>query len=305
MPQIIAANPFRCRMWDFHDRLDHLIIEESCRAEIDSFIKHGQLVAALGRPLHGDPDYDIELIFGARRLFVARHLNTGLVTELREMSDQAALVAMDIENRHRLDISPYERGLSLARCLRAGYFASQNELAAALRISQSQVSRLLQLARLPSGIVNAFGNPLEIREGWGHDLMELLEDPHRRLPTIARARVLAASSPRPCALHVYQQLVCASIRGRKIKPNTRDDVIIDTDGTPLFRIRRQAKSIALLLPIEKTSAATLDAICDAVRNVLRKDRHGPQYEARRHISAGPGIEQHPSTVDDRTAAHTM
>lgn len=305
MPQIVAANPFRCRMWDFHDRLDHLIMEESCRAEIDSFLKHGQLVAALGRPLHGDPDYDIELVFGARRLFVARHLNTSLVTELRAMSDQAALVAMDIENRHRLDISPYERGLSLARCLRAGYFASQNELAAALRISQSQVSRLLQLARLPSVIVNAFGNPLEIREGWGHDLMEVLEDSHRRLATIARARALAACRPRPCALHVYQQLVCAAIRGRRIKPQTRDEVIIDTDGTPLFRIRRQAKSIALLLPIEKTSAAALEAVREAVRNVLRKNTHALEHEIPRHTRAGSGIDQSSPNADDGAVAHTM
>jgi ParB-like chromosome segregation protein Spo0J len=67
-------------------------------------------VPALGRPLHGDLEFDVEIIYGARRLFVARHLNMPLQVELREMSDREALVAMDIENRLRTDISPYERG---------------------------------------------------------------------------------------------------------------------------------------------------------------------------------------------------
>jgi hypothetical protein len=70
MPSIIAMNPFRCRMWEFHDRLETHINERTCRAEIASFSKHGQIVAVLGRSLHGDKSYDVELITGARRLFV-------------------------------------------------------------------------------------------------------------------------------------------------------------------------------------------------------------------------------------------
>jgi ParB family chromosome partitioning protein len=286
VPQYVSANPFRCRMWDLHDRLDHLIDEETCRAEIDSFLKHGQLVAVLGRRLHGDPDHDVELIFGARRLFVARHLNIPLLVELREVSDRAALVAMDIENRQRQDISPYERGLSFARCLRSGHFKSQGDLGAALRISQSQVSRLLKLARLPSVVVDAFSSPLEIREGWGHDLAEVLDDPQKRHTTIARARALAATSPRASALEVYQELLSAGARGRKISTRVHDEVVIDDDGAPLFRIRRQAKTIALLLPIDKTSAATLDEIRDAVQAVLTKAaRHAGKADARASATA--------------------
>ena len=71
--QIVSVNPFRCRMWDLHDRLEHLIVEDNCREEISSVSRHGQQVAALGRRLRGDPDHDVELICGARRLFVARH----------------------------------------------------------------------------------------------------------------------------------------------------------------------------------------------------------------------------------------
>jgi ParB family chromosome partitioning protein len=275
MAQIVSMNPFRCRMWDLHDRLEHLIVEDNCRAEISSFSKHGQLVAAIGRPLHGDPDHDMELICGARRLFIARHLNVPLLIDVREMTDRAAVITMDIENRQRQDVSPYERSLSFARCLRARFFESQDDLARALKISQSQVSRLLTLARLPSVVVSAFSNPLEIREGWGPDLAAALDDVRKREATIARARTLASVSPKPAAVDVYQQLIAASVPGRTVRTKPHDEVVTDLDGTPLFRIRTQEKAIAVLLPREQISQETLEAVRDAVRDVLQRRNRQP------------------------------
>jgi ParB family chromosome partitioning protein len=275
MSQKVSANPLRCRVWDLHDRLEQLIAEETCRDEISSFAKHGQLIAALGRPLRGDPDYDIELICGARRLFVARHLNTQLLVDVREMSDQEAIIAMDMENRQRQDISPYERGLSFARCLRAGYFESQEHLAKAIKISQPQVSRLLALARLPSVVVNAFTNPAEIRETWGIDLAGALQDAGRRDATIARARAVASLTPRPPAVEVYQQLLSAAVKGRRIRTKPHDEVVTDIDGTPLFRIRLQDKAISVLLPREQISQETLNAVRDTVREVLQRRKRVP------------------------------
>ena len=274
MSEIVSVNPFRCKLWDLHDRIEHLISEDTCRAEISSFSEHGQLIPAVGRPLRGDPNYDVELICGARRLFVARHLNANLLVEVREMTDRAAVIARDIENRQRQDISPYERGLSFARCLHEGCFETQEDLAKALKISQSQVSRLLTLARLPSVVVNAFGNPLEIREGWGTELMAALQDKNERDATFARARSLARLSPRPSAIEVYQQLVAAPVAGRKVRSTLHDEVVTDVDGSPLFRIRTREKAIAVLLPRDEVSQETLSAVRDAVRKVLRrKDGH--------------------------------
>jgi ParB family transcriptional regulator, chromosome partitioning protein len=279
MSQIASVNPFRCRLWDLHDRLDNLVTEDTCREEIASFAKHGQLIPALGRRLHGDPDHDIELICGARRLFVARHLNVQLLVDLREMSDHEAIIAMDIENRQRKDISPYERGMSFARFLRGGHFESQEHLAKAIKISQPQVSRLLALARLPSVVINAFGSPAEIRETWGLDLAAALRDPSRRGATIARARALSSVTPRPPAIQVYQQLICAAVNGRKIRMSSHDEVVTDLDGTPLFRIRQQEKTISMLLPRNRVSREVLDAVRDTVREVLQRNTYHPRARA--------------------------
>jgi len=268
MKSIELMDPFRCRMWDLHDRLESDITEETCKAEIESFLKHGQLIPVLGRPLRGDHDHDIELIFGARRLFVARHLNKQLAVELREIGDREAIVAMDIENRQRTDISPYERGLGYARWLRAKHFDSQDDIARSLNVSASQVSRLLKLARLPSVIVNAFSGTADICENWGVELIEIWEDPQRRPAIAQQARAIGAVSPRPAAQDVYRELLASAVHGRKPKKRSHDEVVVDKSGAPLFRIRHQTKSIALLLPVEKVSAQCLERLRWAVADIL-------------------------------------
>jgi ParB family transcriptional regulator, chromosome partitioning protein len=266
---VVRINPFRCRMWALHDRLGDYITEESCRAEIESIARHGQLVPALGRALRDDRDFDVELIYGARRLFVAQHLNVPLQVELRELSDRQALVAMDIENRHRRDISAYERGVNYARWLRTKHFNSQDEIAHALKISTSQVSRLLKLAQLPAVIVNAFASPLEIREGWGIELSKAWQDPQLRLLVGQRARALVNQTPRPSSLEVYQKLIAPAGAGKKSRRPRRDMVVSGGNGTPLFRIRYQRATVAFLLPTTALSENSVNRIRQAVCDIMQ------------------------------------
>jgi ParB family chromosome partitioning protein len=265
---VVSVNPFRCKIWSMHDRMDDFLTEQSCAAEIESFTTHGQLVPALGRPVTGDPDFDVEIICGARRLFVARHLNTPLLVETRVMTDREAIIAMDIENRQRSDISAYERGVSFLRWLRAGQFASQEDLAKALNISPSVVSRLLKVGRLPAAVLDAFPAPTDICETWATSLSNALEDPERRRATLREARRIS-SSKRPPARNVYTRLLSASAEGRKPKAKVHDEVVKDADGQPLFRIRHQRDTIALLLPVDKVSANLLEDIRDRVADLLQ------------------------------------
>ena len=274
MQRVISVNPFRCQMWPLHDRIEHYITEETCRAEIESFTKHGQLVSVLGRELKDDPNYDIELIYGARRLFVARHLNKPLVVEVREISDREALIAMDIENRQRVDISSYERGMSYASWLRSAHFQSQDEIARALKISSSKVSRLLKLARLPSVVVDAFRSPAEICEGWGLDLMDALDDPQRRPAVLRKARELRAAEPRRCGRDVYRLLMTAPGLREKLKRRERTEVVKDLHGNPLFRLRQQTSAIAIVVPTSRMSARALEQIRLSIVRILQND--GPQ-----------------------------
>jgi ParB family transcriptional regulator, chromosome partitioning protein len=272
LPQVIVSvNPFRCRMWALHDRLEEQITEESCRAEIESILRHGQLVPALGRRLRGEPMHEVELIYGARRLFVARHLNVPLKIELRELSDREAIVAMDIENRQRQDISPYERGLSYARWLREGHFNSQDDIAAALRVSASHVSRLLKIARLPPIVVSAFDDVSQLCEAWALEIAAALEDPEKRPQTLKAAREIAQMTPRPAAREACRRLLAAPVTGRKPVAKNTQEVICDEKGKPLFRVRHERRSIALLLPVDRVSALTLKEVCGSVRTLMQRE----------------------------------
>lgn len=265
---VVSVSPFRCCMWPLHDRMEEHIDELSCRAEIESFLKDGQLVPALGRPLPPGSQCDYELIYGARRLFIARHLNKPILVEVRNVTDLEGIVAMDIENRHRRDISPYERGVSYMRWLRAGHFRSQEDLSRALKVSASQVSRLLKLAMLPSAVLSAFESPLDICESWALDLGAALEDPARRTLICHRARTLSAAEHRLPPKDVYRTLLSAAVKGRKVQPKSHDKVITSRDGKPLFRLRYQSRNVALLLSVDKVSARDLDQVVAAVSGVL-------------------------------------
>lgn len=71
---------------------------------------------------------------------------------------------------------------------------------------------------------------------------------------------------------VYRQLLASAARtapgNRKARPNVHDWVVEDEDGLPFFRIGHQQDSIALLLPVDRTSAMTLDAIQRAATIIL-------------------------------------
>jgi len=276
MSTVISMNPFECKMWEMHDRITTHITESSCRAEIESVRKHGQRMPVLGRPLKDDPHYKVELIYGARRLFVARHLNTPLLVELRQLSDVDAIVAMDIENRMRRDISPYERGLCYARWLREGYFKSQDDIARALHTSAPQVSRLLKLTRIPAVVVAAFQSPTDISESWGIEIAEGLDDPDRRSYIVRSARNIARQVPRPAAREVYRSLISASTERHRTKRSARDEVVTDASGKPLFRIRQQTNSIALLIRLSTLTSASLEDIRREVADILTRKMIPPR-----------------------------
>lgn len=264
---IVQIKACRCRMWALHDRLQDHILAESCKEEIKSFRAYGQLIPVLGRPVIGDPKLDAELIYGARRLYVARHLGKPISVDLREISDEEAIIAMDVENRQRSDISPYERGCSFADLIRQGYFRTQGELARALNISESSVSRYLTIARLPSVIVSAFRSPLDIKEDWGLRLSELLLDSDLRPKLIRVAREAQLVEERRSS-DVYRRLIsaCEKLSGARLR--ARDEVIFDSSGRAAFRIRQRSAHVAILLPVNKLSEAKLLEVKRAIQTIV-------------------------------------
>ena len=185
---ITELDPFECRVWASHDRPEEELTEASCRAEMEHIRRHGQAVPVIGRPVADDPNWKAEIICGARRLFIARQLKIPLRVELRQLTDHEAFAIMDGENRLRKDLSYYARGLSYASALRRKLFKSQRELARALGISVTQVTRCVMVAELPTIVIDAFPKSADIREGWGVMLHHVCRDDKLRAALMARAQ---------------------------------------------------------------------------------------------------------------------
>jgi ParB family chromosome partitioning protein len=223
----------------------------------------------LGRAVSDDPDYDIEIICGARRHAVARVLGRELLVEARPMSDAEAYVAMYEENLLREGDSPYVRGQILLRALRSGTYPSQEDLGRAFNLSHSSVSRLLMVAQLPSVVVGAFRSSTDIREGWGVELQRTWSDEAARPGMAARARALSGGRTVRTAREIYEVLMRPAARRR---PRLYRNVPVrGASGAVLFHEQDQLSRVIFIIPKSKLSSDCREALRQMMLRTLEGD----------------------------------
>lgn len=177
------VDPARCRPWRLHNRdLDHLS-EESCRDLIDSFLAaKKQRIPAVVRRVRDDPDCDYEIVAGVRRWWVVQwlrdhhHPEFDYLVTVQSLTDEEAFRVSDLENRARKDITDWERAQEYAKALREFYEGSQSQMAEHLNVSKSWLTRMLDVARLPQQVVDAFADRHDITVRIARDLKPLASD---------------------------------------------------------------------------------------------------------------------------------
>ena len=270
---IEQVEPADCTLWQLHQRSGEELSEDSCKELIASMQRHGQLHPALGRKPDGETGAGIELIYGGRRLFAAKRLGIKLLVDVRSLDDRAAIVEMELENRLRTDITPYERGMSYRHWLNAGVFASQSELAREIGVSEAQVSKLLRYAELPAAVVAAFDSVRSIREEWAVALAKLCGDPHRRPGLVRRAREFGRSEQPHSPEIVFRRLVSDdSLRGRATTEKG-DEVVRSSSGRPIYRIVVRSSTIHFILPRTSISEDLLRQLKCQVTTILEPAKH--------------------------------
>lgn len=263
-------SPFRCRVWALHSRPEERLTEEECKSLRESIATNGQHQPALGRPVSDDPDFDVEIICGARRHAVARSLGRDLLVEVRDLTDAEAFVAMYEENLLREGDSPYIRGQILLRALRTGTYTSQEHLGRAFNLSHSSASRLLTLAQLPSVIVAAFSSPNDIKEGWGVELHRLWSEISTKQALAARARSLIHKSPKPPAREVYETLISPPALLGKNRRYYRNVPIRGSSGAVLFYEQDQLTKFIYAIPKACLSPHQRELLRRSIVRVLEK-----------------------------------
>jgi ParB family transcriptional regulator, chromosome partitioning protein len=263
----VYVDPWRCRMWEMHDRASDLLTADVCRDVIRSFKEHGQMLPALGRRARNVPGIDVELIYGARRLYAAQHLNVKLAVDIVDIDDNEAIHRMYIENAHRSDLSPYERGMAFKRWLREGCFASQGDLAERVGVSVATVSRLLSFALLPAAIIEAFPDPRHIREEWAIQLARNCRDLQTRSQVASIARRIATSKSKQSPSSIFRQLMRAGSGERK--KLVHDHVVHDQPGGEvLMRVRETDHNVMFIVSSQMMTKATMADAIQYMRELL-------------------------------------
>jgi ParB/RepB/Spo0J family partition protein len=261
------VSPSKCSVWSLHVRSEENINAASCASLIRSIRKHGQRHPVLARMRRSANGSELELIYGARRLFAAQHLGIDLLVDVRDLDDRAAVIEMDIENRPREDISLYERGVNYGRWLRARYFKNQVELARELGVSEARVSRLLKYSELPTVVVAAFDSVRDIREEWAVRLANACRDPQGRRDILRRARERLESPRRGSAQFIFDSLMRGAGE-KRVKDRSRDEVIKSSSGRSLFRIAFHAKTLHVVLPRANVSETILEELTERITALL-------------------------------------
>ena len=111
---------------------------------------------------------------------------------------------MDRENRQRKDLRPYEVGAMYAKALDEGLFSSARKLAEEVGMDHSQLSKALNLARLPADILKAFESPLDLQYRWVFELVNAIQKNPKHVLSIAKR--IQMENPRTTSSEVFKQL---------------------------------------------------------------------------------------------------
>jgi ParB family chromosome partitioning protein len=160
-----------------------------------------------------------EIVFGQRRHQAALELGLDVLAMVDDLDDKSLFIEMDRENRQRKDLRPFEIGAMYNKALEAGLFSSARQLADEIGFDQSQLTKALNLAKLPADVTNAFISPLDLQYRWSTDLVAAIQkDPDF---VLARAKEIQALVPRPSSNEVFARLIA----GRGTVPHWSADPI--------------------------------------------------------------------------------
>lgn len=154
-----------------------------------------------------------EVVFGHRRLTACKQLGLPVLAMIMEMSDEELFALMDRENRERVDLTPYEQGEMWRKALDHELFPSARQLASSVGIAHTTVNQYLDVARLPSYLLELFPSPTEIQVRWAKALKDVLQtDPEAVADRAAKIKALGRAMP---SNKIFEMLIADGLPAKK------------------------------------------------------------------------------------------
>ncbi|CDO38819.1 ParB/RepB/Spo0J family partition protein [Novosphingobium sp. KN65.2] len=244
------VDPARCRMWVGHNREYAMLNEDRCSDLIESIKAQGkQEMPAIVRRVKDDPDFDYEVICGARRHWTITWLRAHnypdyrFLIDIRSLTDEEAFRLADIENRARDDITDLERARDYLRALDAYYEGRQKVMAERINVSESWLSRYLDLARLPAELMVAFARPQDLRIKHVTAIKPLLKPEDRKMRVFAEAARIAGDGAEGCEKKPVPDIIRALAlaadppkRSGSPKKSGKAETVHSNEGKPLLKV---------------------------------------------------------------------
>lgn len=277
----LLLDPARVRVWPGNARIYARLTEESCRELIDSLIAEGgQKVPAVVRRVTGDPDHDYEVVAGTRRHWCVSWLRAHSYPEMQFLAqaavldDEAAFRLADLENRARRDISDIERARNYAAAIALHYDGRQKRMAERLRVSEGWLSKMLRVAAIPDGVLDAFASLDDLGLKPAYGLAQALGDKAAARRIGAAAREIAAeqaarrTAGRPAlpGTEVLRALLAAA-RPPADFPDLDRFAYVSRHGRPALSVQT-ANRQGVTLRLHAGSGADANELAEALRQVL-------------------------------------
>ena len=181
---LLMVDPPVCRMWSGHDRRYDLlsIDDDKCLELVDGIKSAGkQEMPALVRKVENDPNFEYEVIYGARRHWAISWLRENnypdfkYLIEVRDLTDEECFRLKDMENREKDDVSDFERSVNYNRAKDMFYGGVSSRMADRIGYTNANLYYLLRLAYLPVDIQEAFVDVRNITVNNGRTLYRLMK----------------------------------------------------------------------------------------------------------------------------------
>lgn len=182
----------------------------------DEFYELKAEISAAGgliQPIKVRPTVDgkYEIIYGHRRHEACRQLGIKVKALIEDTDDQQSFVQMEFENRSQKKLSPWEQGKTYLLAIEMGIYPSNKQLAQAINVDLGSLGRIIELAKLPDEVVQAFSSPLELQYSWAAPLRDAVKQ--NRGAVIAKAKSIAEMVDRPASKEILRLLTTASETG--------------------------------------------------------------------------------------------
>ena len=231
----------------------------------ESIAQRGQEIPVLVRE-HPTTSGRYQSAYGHRRVRAARELGIPVRAILKELSDEALVVAQGLENAPREDLSFIERAIFAVHIEDAGH--KRSVVQDALAIDRAEASKLIAVANaIPRDIIDAIGKAPKIGRGRWQMFADMLADSAavKRAKAAIGVASFAAGDSNSRFLAAFNAADGRAAPDAATKPGTQP--VVGRDGQRIAQVQRADRDLKLSID-KKVSAEFADFLIKQLPNLF-------------------------------------